>query len=57
MEYLLAMIPTFLLGFIWGFILCSVNSTYQKRKLQKQDYDVDVDENGPFIISKKRSMI
>jgi len=57
MEYLLAMIPTFLLGLIWGFILCSVNSTYQKRKLQKQDYDVDVDENGPFIISKERSMI
>ena len=33
--YLLAMIPTFILGFLWGFILCSVNDTYQRRKREK----------------------
>ena len=34
--YLLAMIPTFILGFLWGFILCSVNDTYQRRKCKKE---------------------
>ena len=37
--YLLAIIPTFILGFLWGFILCSVNDTYQRRKHERRPHE------------------